>query len=162
MGLFRAKWSDRIHEEWISNLIQNRPELERAKLERTKELMNDAVLDCLVSGYEHLIPSIACPDENDRHVIAAAIHSRADAIVTFNLKDFPKTALDAYNIEAIHPDEFINFQADLDLAPVLTTAQKCRARLKNPPRTVEDYLATLHAQALTKTVGVLRPYTTII
>jgi len=76
-GLFRAKWSDEIHEEWISNLLANRSDLERAK---TRDLMNRSVMDCLVSGYEHLIPAIQCPDPDDRHVIAAAIHARADSL----------------------------------------------------------------------------------
>jgi hypothetical protein len=116
----------------------------------------------MVSGYEHLIESIECPDRNDRHVIAAAIHARADAIVTFNLKDFPENSLGKYNLEAIHPDEFINYQIDLDLAAVLTSAQKCRGRLKNPPLSAENYLNTLQAQALTKTIGTLRPYSEIL
>jgi hypothetical protein len=40
-GLFRAKWSADIHEEWISALLRNRPDLTRAKLERTRMLMDE-------------------------------------------------------------------------------------------------------------------------
>lgn len=39
-GLFRAKWSNAVHEEWISNLLKNRPDLTREKLERTRQLMD--------------------------------------------------------------------------------------------------------------------------
>jgi hypothetical protein len=63
MGLFRAKWTDRIHGEWISNLLINRPDLTRQKLERTRDLMNEALADCLVSGYEPLIAGLDLPDE---------------------------------------------------------------------------------------------------
>ncbi|MEN6493880.1 MAG: hypothetical protein ABFD16_06270 [Thermoguttaceae bacterium] len=56
-GLFRAKWSDEIHEEWIRNLLQNRTDLRREQLERTRKLMNASVLDCLVTGYKELIPA---------------------------------------------------------------------------------------------------------
>ena len=35
-GLFRAKWSNAVHEEWISNLLKNRPDLTREKPERTR------------------------------------------------------------------------------------------------------------------------------
>lgn len=161
-GLFRAKWTDEIHEEWIGNLLANRSDLDRGKLETTRRLMDRAVIDCLVSGYYHLIPSIQCPDPDDRHVIAAAIHARADAIVTFNLKDFPSSALAPYNLEAIHPDEFVTLQADLNLAAVLTAAQHCRRRLRNPPKSVDEFLSTLNAQALTKTVALLRQYGTIL
>jgi predicted nucleic acid-binding protein len=103
-AMFRVKWTDQIHEEWIRNLLNNRSDLSRTQLERTRSKMNAAVRDCLVSGYESLIPVITLPDENDRHVVAAAIFARADAIVTFNLKDFPAPNLAKFNLEAIHPD----------------------------------------------------------
>lgn len=35
-GIFRARWSDDVHEEWISNLLSRRPDLSRNKLERTR------------------------------------------------------------------------------------------------------------------------------
>ena len=45
-GLFRGRWTERIQEEWIRNLLKNRTDLKRAQLERTRVMMNDAVLDC--------------------------------------------------------------------------------------------------------------------
>ena len=86
---FRARWSNAIHDEWIHNLLKQRPELDRATLEKTRALMDSNVRDSLVEGFEHLIPTIELPDLGNRHVVAAAIHSSADIIVTFNLKDFP-------------------------------------------------------------------------
>ncbi len=68
-GLFQPKWSDAVHEEWISNLLQNRPDL-------TRQLMERAAPDALVVGYEHLLPILTLPDQDDRHVLAAAIHGR--------------------------------------------------------------------------------------
>jgi hypothetical protein len=41
-GLFRAKWSAAVHEVWISNPLNNRPDLTREKLERTRQLMDKA------------------------------------------------------------------------------------------------------------------------
>jgi len=38
--LFRAKWTDRIHDEWIRNVLEHRPDLRREQLERTRQLMN--------------------------------------------------------------------------------------------------------------------------
>src|SRR5271168_3522737 len=66
-GLFRAKWSAGVHEEWIRNLLKNRPDLTREKLERTRHLMDKALPDALVTGYDHLINSIELPDRDDRH-----------------------------------------------------------------------------------------------
>lgn len=106
-SLFRAKVTNRIHEEWIRNLLLNRPSLTRPALERTRDLMNAAVEDFLVEGYQEFERELELPDEDDRHVLAAAVRGGANVIVTFNLKDSPKPELEKYGIEALHPDDFI-------------------------------------------------------
>ena len=120
-NLFRARWSAQIHDEWIRSLLQNRPDL-AGKLQRTRDAMDRAVADCLVTGHEVLIPGLILPDPNDRHVLAAAILGRADVIVTFNLKDFPAAVLGGYGIEAQHPDVFIRHVLDLDEKVALHSA----------------------------------------
>ena len=155
-GLFRAKWSADIHEEWISALLRNRPDLTRTKLERTRMLMDQYASDALVTDYRHLIPGLELPDPNDRHVLAAAIRARADVIVTINLRDFPPEAMAPFGIEAQHPDEFILHLLDLSPGIVAGAARDHRLSLKNPAKTIEEYLRTLEAQGLTQTVSVLR------
>jgi hypothetical protein len=73
--LFRAKWTEAIHDEWTRNLLANRPELKPELLARTRELMNAHVRDCLVEDYEPLVAGLTLPDPDDRHVLAAAILS---------------------------------------------------------------------------------------
>ncbi len=155
-GISRAHWSAAVHEEWIRNLLKNRPDLSRDKLERTRQLMDKAIPDALVTGYEHLIDSIELPDRDDRHVLAAAIRSGASVIVTLNLSDFPSHALRNFRIEAQHPDDFV--LALLETFPdlVLEAARTHRASLKNPPKTQDEYLAELDAQGLAKSVGEIR------
>lgn len=92
-GLFSAKWSAAVHEEWIHALLRRRPDLAREKLARTRMLMDLHAGDALVSGYEDLIESLQLPDPNDRHVLAAAIRGGADVIVTANLRHFPTDTL---------------------------------------------------------------------
>lgn len=58
--LFRAKWSADIHEEWIAALLRERQDLRRDQLERTRQLMDSHVRDCLVTDYEHLFPDCNC------------------------------------------------------------------------------------------------------
>ena len=158
IGLFRAKWSADVHEEWISNLLKKRPDLTRDKLERTRMLMDMHVVDALVTGYEDLIPGLHLPDPDDRHVLAAAIRGRADVIVTMNLRDFPSDTVGSLGIEVQHPDEFVLHLLDLAPGAVVAAAQNHRQSLKNPPKTVAEYLETLERQGLTQTVSVLREY----
>jgi hypothetical protein len=156
--LFRAKWTERIHDEWTRNLLCKRPDLTPGQLQRTRELMNTAVRDCLVTGYEYLIDSLTLPDADDRHVLAAAMCSGCSVIVTFNLKDFPHDTLDAYDIEAQHPDEFVADLIDLDPSLVLAAVGRCRANLKNPPKSQDEYLDTLLKQGLPRSVALLRQW----
>lgn len=157
--VYRARWTNLIHDEWIRNVLKDRPDLQAADLERTRTLMNTAVRDCVVTGFEGLIPAIQdLPDEDDRHVVAAAIHCGANLIVTFNLRDFPRAQLRSYNLEAQHPDDFIVHLLDLHPAQVLHAAAEQRRRLRYPPKTVEDYLDTLLRQGLTQTVKILRDW----
>lgn len=155
-GLFRAKWSADVHEEWISNLLANRPDLSRDKLERTRNLMDLHATDALVTGYESLIPGLQLPDPNDRHVLAAAIRGQADVIVTANLRDFPAEVIGAFGIEAQHPDEFVVNLLDLAPSVVAAAAAEHRQSLKNPPKTTEEYLEALEIAGLTKTASDLR------
>lgn len=75
--LFRARWSDRVHDEWIGNLLQNRPDLKPADLARTRQMMDESVLDALVTGYAPLVDAMVLPDPDDRHVLAAAVVCKA-------------------------------------------------------------------------------------
>jgi predicted nucleic acid-binding protein len=158
IGRFRAKWSAEVHEEWISNLLKKRPDLTRDKLERTRMLMDKHAVDALVTGYEDLIPGLQLPDPDDRHVLAAAIRGHADVIVTMNLRDFPSDTIVSFGIEAQHPDEFVLHLLDLAPGAVVAAAQNHRQSLKNPTKTVAEYLETLERQGLTQTVSVLREY----
>lgn len=157
-SVFQAKWTSDIHEEWINSVLENRPDLKREQLERTRDLMNKNVLDSLVTGYEALIPTLTLPDQDDRHVLAAAIVGRADVIVTFNLKDFPRSALQAHRIEAQHPDDFIWDLLDVSPELVFLAARRQRLALHNPPKTVEEMLRILERQGLTKTVNHFRRF----
>ena len=156
--LFRAKWTDEIHDEWIRNVLINRPDLTNDRLQRTRALMNSHVRDCLVIGYQDLIPSLTLPDMNDRHVLAAAIRAGADVIVTYNLKDFPIATLEQYGIEAQHPDDFITHLIDLAPPVVYAAAKRQRMSLKNPPQSVEELLSAYERQGLAQTVAELRLY----
>ena len=161
-GLYRAKWSQQIHEEWTRNLMANRPDLDTERLRRTCTQMNMAVPDSLVTGYEDLIESIKLKDPDDRHVVAVAIRSDADSIVTFNQKDFDEAELRKYDLYTEHPDEFISNIIKLYTPQVIATVREMRARLKNPPKEVVEFLETLHHQGLPQTYSMLAEYSRLL
>jgi len=160
-GLFHARWTDQIHDEWMRNLAKDNPGLSSEKIERVRDLMNNAVEDCLVEGHENLISCLDLPDPDDRHVLAAAIRCNADVIVTFNLKDFPKDKLAPYGIAVQTPDEFVYHQLDLpnDNGRVLEAIRAARLRKKKPPYATKDYLDVLEEKGFVRTVVELRQYT---
>jgi hypothetical protein len=160
--LFRAKWTEQIHDEWIRSVLKQRPDLWREQLERTRQLMDAHVRDCVVTGFEELIPALNLPDADDRHVLAAAIRAGADVIVTYNLDDFPPIALALYGIEAQHPDEFIAHLLDIAPQSVCIAANRQRQSLRNPPKSVAEFLTILERQGLAQTVAVLRQFTGLL
>jgi len=155
--LIQARWSDSIHEEWIRSILRQRPEL-AAQLARTRRLMNENVTDSLVTGYEKLINTLDLPDPDDRHVLAAAIASGADVLVTINLKDFPADRLAPFGIQAQHPDVFISNLLKRHPKAMIIAVATHRASLRNPPKSPEDYLETLITQGLPETVALLRKH----
>ena len=149
-GLYHARWSADIHEEWTRNFKVKMPDL-GPKIDAIVDALNRAVPDCLVTGYEQLIPALKLPDVDDRHVLAAAIVGHADTIVTFNLKDFPAEVLKTFDIEVHHPDDFVMNQLQLHEVRALTAVKEMRARWKNPPRSAEELLILLEARGLPQT-----------
>jgi hypothetical protein len=160
--LFRAKWSYKVHKEWMRAVLRNRPDLRPEQLERTRRLIDAHGRDCLVENCESLIDGLDLPDLNDRHVLAAAIRGQADVIVICNLKDCPVDKLELYGIEAQHPDTCIMHLVDLEPSAVVGDARQHRASLKQPPKEVEEYLRTLERQGLVQTVAKLRGYASSI
>lgn len=128
-GTYRPLWSPDVLDEVERNL----PELTGAieKAHRRVSVMRDYFPDALVTDYEALIPSMT-NDQKDRHVLAAAVRAGAAVIVTANLKDFPATAVGPYDIDIMHPDDFLLDQLDLDPDATTTCVRDQIAAYNNP------------------------------
>lgn len=161
-GLYRARWTERIHAEWTGTLAKNRPDLDPAAIERTRGLLDAAVPDCLISGYEGLEATLRLPDPDDRHVLAAAILGHAGTIVTYNLKDFPDEALAPFGITAQHPDVFIEHAFDLAPDAVIAAMRDHRRSLRNPALGVEQLFDSYLRHELASTVALLRPHADLL
>ena len=155
-GLVRARWSATILDEWERSVLRAVPDVDRSALRRTRELMIAAVPDSIVQDFEPLLEAFELPDPDDRHVAAAAVRAGAQAIVTFNLKDFPADKLAPHGLEALHPDDFIVDLLDLDPGAVYGAVQRQSAALKNPRMSVVEVLARLEEQGLARSVAKLR------
>lgn len=152
----QANRTDRILDETFRSLERNRPDLDQAKLDRTRVLMNRAIRDVLVTGYEPLIDVVDLPDADDRHVLAAAIKAHAQVIVTENVKHFPPTCVKPWNVEARGADDFVLGLIDLSRPAFYAQVQRMADAWRNPPGTVDDVLSSLEHVGLVESVTALR------
>ncbi len=102
--LLAVIWSDRLHEEWALALGRNRPEIDQPAIEARGRALQHARNWTCITVDTALIETLVLPDCNDRHVLAAAVQSGASAIVTSNLRDFPKRTLAAFGVSAMPAD----------------------------------------------------------
>lgn len=155
-GIYAAKWSKAIDDEWVSNLAKDRKRAE-SDFHPRRDLMHDACPDWEVpeEGWKFIEPCVSLPDTNDRHVLAAAIAGHADSIVTINIKDFPASVLDPLGITVLHPDEFLLQQLQLAPLVVLPAFKAMRARLKNPAFTPEKFVDAIERNGLIQTAAFL-------
>jgi len=160
-GLYHVKWTTEITQEWSRNLVADRPDI-ASKIDRLVELVNLSVQDCLVEGYEYIIPTIELPDLNDRHVVAAAVVGHADAIVTFNLKDFPAEIIDKFGVDVQHPDDFLMNQLQLRQFDALEVMRKVRGRYRNPQLSAKEFIELVSRNGLPQTAQYLQTHMGLI
>jgi len=163
---FCVRWSDEILDETekaIIIILSKRgydDAAERAAQSRLS--MQQAFAEASVVNYEDHGKEIRkLPDEGDRHIIAAAIKSRADIIVTENLKDFPRKVLAKYGIEAKSSDEFV--AAAINLSPSIAKAaiERMHHRQDWPKMSLDKLILEMEKTGLTKTVAQLNDYSTV-
>jgi predicted nucleic acid-binding protein len=136
---YRILWSAEVLDEVERNLPRLGVSSDKA---RTRiQHMCDTFPDAMVTGYEALA-LVMTNDPKDRHVLAAAVRADAAVIVTNNLKDFPASALDPYDLDAVCPDDFLLDQ--LDLYPIQTLRCVCEqiAAQRNPVLSTDQFLST--------------------
>lgn len=158
--VYRPVWSSRILAEVRGAILRVHPDLDAGRVDARLHAMDAAFEDACVNGWEALEPGIRLPDPGDRHVVAAALCGRAQAIVTHNVADFPAKPLEDLGLHALSPDDFL--LDALDLAPdvVGRVIVEQAADARRPPLAVEEVLESLRragaprfARALTDTVS---------
>lgn len=154
-GLFRARWSPAILDEWRRSLLARRPELE-VSIDAQMKAMEGAFPESCVTGGGALIDSLELPDPDDRHVLATAIRAGAEHIVTENLRDFPDDALAPFDITAITADDFLAGTFELYPGDALRAMRAMRRDYDRPPFSPGEFIFDLQAKGLPKLASMLK------
>lgn len=155
-GLYRARWSKQILEEMVTAITRRRPDRE-ASILSTRDAMIEAFPEAEVIGHEGLIDALHLPDENDRHVLAAAIRASAQLIVTENLRDFPDKTLAPYDVQTATADDFLVGTFELYQSQALIALRKVRRNYDAPPMNANDFIVYLQRNGLGKLAALVRP-----
>ena len=154
-GLFRARWSPLILDEWKRSLLEKRPDLE-VSVNSQIAAMKQAFPESFVDGAEGLIDGLKLPDPDDRHVLATAIRTGAEHIVTENLRDFPDESLESFGITAVTADDFLSSTFELYPAEALAALRTMRRDYDNPPFTPGEFIFDLQKKGLPKLASMLK------
>ena len=141
--MYDVKWSQRILDEAIDNLVDD-GRMDRPQALHLMSCMDEAFEDAMVDGeaIDQLEPSMT-NDPKDRHVLAAAVISGAQHIITSDLGDFTAEATRPHDVEAVHPDAFLLAMLDLDPDLVISVLQRQAADCRKPPKMLDDILDAL-------------------
>lgn len=134
---------------WID--VMKRKGVDEKEAQKRANVMNEAFPDALVKNYEPLIGNLKLPDANDRHVLAAAIKTNANLIITNNLKDFPEDYLASFGLKVKAPDDFFTDIIDLDPELSVLAFRKLVLNKKNPPYDEYEVLDILRNSGLKAT-----------
>ncbi|WP_237724228.1 PIN domain-containing protein [Rhodococcus sp. DK17] len=136
-GLYRPLWSDAVLEELeyheALKLVKrgSAPAAAEAAAKKLIATMNRAFDDSMVEGWEPLEGTFGLPDVDDEHVVAAAVIGGAGAILTDNLKHFPRDYVPAA-IQIVSVAEFAADTAAVSPSRALAAVETISARFHNP------------------------------
>jgi len=116
---------------------------------------NLAFPDALVKIYSGLISGLKLPDPKDCHVLAAAIKTNANVIVTNNIKDFPNQTLKSFGLIAKSADNFLTDIIDLNPKQALVAFEEMVLNRRKPNFDEYEMLAILRKRDLKNTADFL-------
>lgn len=146
-GLYKLQCTEEILEEVRRNLV-GKGIITEFQAQRLEDNIRYYFSDAFITHHRPLIDSMTI-NPKDRHVLAAAIASRANIIVTNNLKDFPQNILAPFEIEAKSSDEFLVQMFSLSSEEMTLIVEKQAKVLHSPPKTTLEILSSLALHAPT-------------
>lgn len=138
--VFEPRWTQHVIDEMHRN---KPPELSEANIDRRIKTMNLAFPEAMTSAPPQDLQDQMRADQKDKHVLAAAVHSESDVLVTDNLKDFdpPSTGEHAMRVESLN--QFLNRKLEEDPERVQGALQDMLQRYKRDPRTMSALIDTM-------------------
>lgn len=154
--LYTPKWSEHIFDEW--RIVMERKGVDKEVAIKRVNIANKAFPDALVQNYDGLIQALQLPDPKDCHVLAAAIKTNANIIVTNNLKDFPEIYLDSFGIKAKTADDFLTDIIDLNQEQAILAFKEMVLNKRNPDIDEYEVLDLLRKSGLHETANYLHAF----
>lgn len=151
--LYTPKWSKHIFDEWEK--VMKEKGVDDAEIQKRINNVNEAFPDAFVNNYESLIESLDLPDSKDRHVLAAAIKTNANIIVTNNIKDFPADYLSKFGLSAKSADDFLTDIVDLNHEAAVEAFKTLVLHRRNPDLDEYQVLDILRNRGLKDTADYL-------
>lgn len=161
-GFFRARWSSTTIRSELVPAIKKAAGLSAEKANFHKDRIEIAFPEGEIVEDPNLVGGLILPDPKDRHVLAAAIQTKAALIVTNNLKDFPVAALAAHQIEPISADSFIADCIDLAGAEAIAALRVLRERFRRPEMDAEAFLRLVEERGLSQTAAMLQEFRPVL
>lgn len=149
--LYTPKWSEHIFDEWID--VMKRKKVNEQEIEKRTKKANLAFPDAFVTNYSRLIDGLELPDPKDRHVLAAAIKTNANVIVTNNIKDFPEDYLASFGLSAKTADDFLTDIIDLNPEQATKAFREMVLNRRNPDLDEYEVLDILRKRGLEDTAN---------
>lgn len=153
-GLYTPLWSDRILEEWARATRKIGPVAEGIARSDVA-LLKAAFPKASIAPQPGLEARLQLPDENDIHVLAVAIAGSADAIITFNARDFPRHILAEEGLARRDPDGFLwelwSHNPDA-VGAVIATVHATAERLSGQPQPLRPFLKRAGLPRLAKAI----------
>jgi predicted nucleic acid-binding protein len=154
-GLYEARWSDEINAEWSRALLRRRPDLSAAAIDRTIRLMNQALPGARACLLDPASRNPRCRDPKDEHVLRLADETRADFIVTFNVRDFPTATRNKAGPLVLAPDPWLcNIWSQAPSA-AHQSALRVMQRLQHPPMNISSFCKRLAIEGAASTAQLI-------
>jgi hypothetical protein len=134
--MYRVHWTADILDEAERNILAKRPDLDPTSVARRFEMMRQSMPEAMLDPPPAGLVAAMTNHPGDHHVLAAAVSTRAEVIVTENGKHFPPSACIPFGIETRTLDEFICDLVSLNASDVWSSITEMAERRMRPPQSI--------------------------